>query len=41
MREKGYNKNTEIKEAVKAENAYKLEIKPIGVLSEPLEELTR
>lgn len=41
MREKGYNKNTEIKKAVKAENTYKLNIENIGVLSDPLEELTR
>lgn len=36
MREKGYNKNTEIKKAVKAENAYKLNIETVGTLNDPI-----
>jgi len=41
MREKGYNKNTEIKKAVKAENEYRIEIEKVGVLGDPVQELIK
>jgi len=41
MLEKGYDKNTEIKRAVKAENAYKLNIEKVGVLGDSIKELIK
>lgn len=41
MLEKGYDKNTEIKRAVKAENEYRIEIKKVGVLGDHIQELIK
>jgi len=41
MLEKGYNKNTEIKKAVKAEKEYKIVIEKVGVLGDPIKELIK
>lgn len=41
MLEKGYDKNTEIKRAVKAENEYRIEIKKVGALGDHIQELIK